>query len=64
MRNLCERVVVMRHGEVVEDGPSHRIFDAPETAYTAALIAAIPDIDPDRPINGGIQTLNQREIAL
>ena len=64
VRNLCERVVVMRHGEVVEDGPSHRIFDAPETAYTAALIAAIPDIDPDRPINGGIQTLNQREIAL
>lgn len=63
VRNLCERVVVMHHGEVVEDGPSHRVFDHPERAYTAALIAAIPDIDPDRPINGGIINPNTEELA-
>ena len=63
VRSLCERVIVMHHGEVVEDGPSHRIFDHPERAYTAALIAAIPDIDPDRPINGGIQTQPDKELA-
>ena len=62
VRNLCERVVVMHHGEIVEDGPSARVFDHPETAYTAALIAAIPDIDPDRPINGGIPPTNRQEL--
>ena len=63
VRNLCERVVVMHHGEVVEDGPSSRVFARPERAYTAALIAAIPDIDPDRPINGGTPTPNTEELA-
>jgi peptide/nickel transport system ATP-binding protein len=60
VRNLCERVVVMQHGEIVEDGPSARIFDHPERDYTAALIAAIPDINPDRPINGGTPTQPNR----
>ncbi|WP_054007782.1 dipeptide ABC transporter ATP-binding protein [Cypionkella psychrotolerans] len=64
VRNLCERVVVMHYGEVVEDGTSQQVFDHPKTAYTAALIAAIPDIDPDRPINGGTPALNQPELTL
>ncbi|MCB6179044.1 ABC transporter ATP-binding protein [Rhodobacter sp. Har01] len=63
VRHLCERVVVMHHGEIVEDGPSTRVFARPERPYTAALIAAIPDIDPDRPINGGTPTPNQQELA-
>ncbi|MBC2834547.1 dipeptide ABC transporter ATP-binding protein [Paragemmobacter straminiformis] len=63
VRNLCERVVVMHHGEIVEDGPSTRIFARPERPYTAALIAAIPDIDPDRPLNGGTPTHIQQELA-
>jgi peptide/nickel transport system ATP-binding protein len=62
VRNLCERVVVMHHGEIVEEGPSARVFAHPERPYTAALIAAIPDIDPDRPLNGG-QTSLQQELA-
>ena len=62
VRNLCERVVVMRHGEIVEDGPSARVLHRPERSYTAALIAAIPDINPDRPLNGG-QPLTQQEYA-
>jgi peptide/nickel transport system ATP-binding protein len=48
VRNLCERVVVMYRGEIVEEGRSEEVFDRPKHAYTAALIAAIPDIDPDR----------------
>jgi peptide/nickel transport system ATP-binding protein len=48
VRNLCERVVVMYHGEIVEEGLSAEVFAHPKKAYTAALIAAIPDIDPEK----------------
>ncbi|TCU15943.1 dipeptide ABC transporter ATP-binding protein [Rhizobium sullae] len=50
VRNLCERVVVMYQGEIVEEGSSEEVFTRPKHAYTAALIAAIPDIDPDKPL--------------
>ena len=52
VRDLCERTVVMYRGEIVEEGRSQEIFSRPKHAYTAALIAAIPDIDPDKPLHG------------
>ncbi|KAA1183571.1 ABC transporter ATP-binding protein [Rhizobium tropici] len=52
VRDLCERTVVMYRGKIVEEGRSQEIFSRPKHAYTAALIAAIPDIDPDKPLNG------------
>ncbi|MDE2576591.1 MAG: ABC transporter ATP-binding protein [Rhodospirillales bacterium] len=39
---IADRVVVMRAGEVVEEGPATRIFDAPGQPYTRALLAAVP----------------------
>ncbi|MBK5928601.1 ATP-binding cassette domain-containing protein, partial [Rhodobaculum claviforme] len=39
---LADRVVVMRHGRLVEDGPVARIFDAPQAEYTRALLASVP----------------------
>ncbi|PDT08402.1 MULTISPECIES: ABC transporter ATP-binding protein [unclassified Rhizobium] len=53
VRDLCERVVVMYRGEIVEEGGSEEVFARPKHAYTAALIAAIPDIDPDKPLLQG-----------
>ncbi|MGO4567513.1 dipeptide ABC transporter ATP-binding protein [Rhizobium sp. 2YAF20] len=50
VRNLCDRVVVLYQGEIVEEGFSDEIFTRPKHAYTAALIAAIPDINPDKPL--------------
>jgi peptide/nickel transport system ATP-binding protein len=39
---ICHRVMVMRHGRVVESGPTAEIFADPATDYTKALLAAIP----------------------
>jgi len=50
VRNLCDRVVVMHRGRIVEQGASARLFEHPKEAYTQALIQAIPDIDPDKPL--------------
>jgi len=50
VRNLCDRVVVMHRGRVVEHGTSAQVFEHPAEAYTQALIRAIPDIDPDKPL--------------
>ncbi|MDQ7905127.1 ABC transporter ATP-binding protein [Phytohabitans sp. ZYX-F-186] len=42
VRQIAHRVVVMRHGRVVETGTTEQIFDAPRHDYTKALLAAIP----------------------
>lgn len=47
VRRLCDRVAVMYLGRVVEEGPTEAVFRTPRHPYTAALIRAIPEIDPD-----------------
>ena len=42
VRSICQRVVVMREGRVVEEGLCDRLFAAPGAAYTRMLIDAIP----------------------
>jgi oligopeptide transport system ATP-binding protein len=46
VRFLCERVYVLNRGEIVEEGPRQRIFDAPTHPYTVSLLAAVPEPDP------------------
>ena len=46
VRSLCERVVVMYLGQVVEEGPTERIFQRPQHPYTIALLEACPLADP------------------
>jgi microcin C transport system ATP-binding protein len=40
VRALAHRLIVLRHGEVVEEGPAARIFSNPQQAYTRDLMAA------------------------
>ena len=45
VRALANEIIVMRMGEVVESGPSEKVFDHPETDYTKALMAAAFDLE-------------------
>ena len=47
VRAICHRVVVLRHGEIVEQGACQKLFANPQSAYTRALIDAIPLPVPD-----------------
>ena len=42
---LASRVVVMRHGKVVEEGAADELFSRPQSAYTRALFAAAFDLE-------------------
>ena len=45
VRALAHKVLVMKEGDIVEAGPANQVFDAPETAYTRALMAAAFDLE-------------------
>ncbi len=47
VRSLCDRVMVMYLGQVVELGASEALFEAPRHPYTRALLSSIPSMDPD-----------------
>lgn len=42
---MCDRVVVMKSGEVVETGTTEEIFEAPKHPYTQKLLNALPRLD-------------------
>ncbi|MFE2287528.1 dipeptide ABC transporter ATP-binding protein [Streptomyces sp. NPDC059443] len=46
VRQVSDRVAVMRGGVIVEEGPVDEVYDRPAHAYTRQLLAAVPSLDP------------------
>ncbi|SLN57530.1 Glutathione import ATP-binding protein GsiA [Roseivivax jejudonensis] len=47
VRAISDEVVVMKDGEVVEQGPKREMFSPPHHPYTDLLLSSVPEMDPD-----------------
>ncbi|MBN9888626.1 ABC transporter ATP-binding protein [Salipiger abyssi] len=59
VRGITDRVLVMRAGEIVEQGPTEAVFDRPGHCYTKSLLAAAPSLP--QPPGGGESDAGQPE---
>ncbi len=48
IRCLCTRILVLQHGEIVENALTPDLFDTPKADYTRSLLDAIPLPDPEQ----------------
>ncbi|MDI5965586.1 ABC transporter ATP-binding protein [Streptomyces sp. SL54] len=46
VRQVSDRVAVMRAGRIVEEGPAERVYRSPQHPYTRQLLDAVPVLDP------------------
>ena len=60
VQHICDRVLVMHQGRVVESGEVDEIFANPRENYTKLLLSAIPSPDPDI----RLQPLDRAELGL
>lgn len=44
VQNVCDQVVVMKDGRIVEQGPTEKVLLQPQAAYTRQLLASIPTL--------------------
>jgi peptide/nickel transport system ATP-binding protein len=51
VRYIADRIAVMCAGRLVELAPTDALFAGPRHPYTQALLAAVPEPDPDRPLD-------------
>ncbi|MYR89751.1 ABC transporter ATP-binding protein, partial [Streptomyces sp. SID685] len=47
VRQVSDRLAVMRRGRLVEYGPADEVYDSPREEYTRQLLAAVPALDPE-----------------
>ncbi|MFJ6653265.1 ABC transporter ATP-binding protein [Microbacterium sp. NPDC091313] len=46
VQSLCDEVVVMKDGRIVEEGPTEKVLLQPQASYTRSLLASVPTIRP------------------
>jgi peptide/nickel transport system ATP-binding protein len=46
--NVCDRVMTMYAGQIVEQGPTQDVYERPTHPYTAALLESIVDLEEPR----------------
>jgi oligopeptide/dipeptide ABC transporter ATP-binding protein len=63
IRRLCDRIIIMYAGSIVEEGSVSQIFETPIHPYTKGLLASIPRIEDDtvvlKPIPGQVPRLDK-----
>ncbi|MSP48720.1 MAG: ABC transporter ATP-binding protein, partial [Alphaproteobacteria bacterium] len=65
IRHVSDRLAIMYLGRLVEQGPTRTVFARPAHPYTQALVAAVPQPDPDKrrtelELKGEIPSLRRR----
>jgi peptide/nickel transport system ATP-binding protein len=45
VRKVADRILVMRNGQIIEEGPASQIVTHPQHDYTRALLSAAPAFD-------------------
>jgi peptide/nickel transport system ATP-binding protein len=58
---IADRVAVMRHGVLLEEGPKAALFQSPQHAYTRSLLGAVPTLQTD--LSQPLATLPQKVSA-
>ncbi|MGI6755143.1 MAG: ABC transporter ATP-binding protein [Atopobiaceae bacterium] len=44
VRYISDRIIVMNHGQIMEQGPAKQVFENPQDAYTKTLLGAAPSL--------------------
>ena len=44
VRYMCDRIMVMQKGKIVETGPAETVYQHPQNSYTKELLSAIPKV--------------------
>lgn len=63
VRYVCDRVALIYRGELVEQGPTERVFDDPQKDYTKMLLAAMPEPDPTRSTLRAVRHEERADVA-
>lgn len=63
VRSITDRVLVMKAGQIVEEGQTEAVFDNPQHAYTKSLIEAAPSL-PELPAKLSAELAKQNEVSL